>query len=128
MLLLRIGRRILFLEITDENLESFQFLGSEREDLGGEAVTSGIERGALLPLLGARPGRFLGVQAIGAKARFGGGAADGGWRIGRCFAGARRLVCDDCGRVLFGRHERSSLLVRIGAESRRTEGGSGRSQ
>jgi len=34
-------------------------------------VTRGVERGALLPFLGARARRFLRVQPIGAKPRFG---------------------------------------------------------
>ena len=105
MLLLRGRGLILFFEIANEGLKSFQFLGSEREDLGREAVAGGVERRALLPFLGARSGRFLRVQAIGAKLRFGRRAADGGWQIGRRFAGARRLACGACGRILFGRHE-----------------------
>jgi hypothetical protein len=82
---------ILFFEINDERLESFQFLSSEREDLAGEPVARSIERRALLPFLGARPGRFLRVQAISAKLRFGRRPADGSW--------------GDCWRILFSGHE-----------------------
>jgi hypothetical protein len=39
-------------------------------------VAGGVERGALLPFLGARPGRFLRVEAIGARR-----ASDGGRRM-----------------------------------------------
>src|SRR6185312_1781109 len=105
----------------DEDLKAFQFLWSKGQDLSREAVARGVERGALFPFLGARPGRFLRVQAIGAKPGFGQRAADGGWGIGRSFAGARWLAC---GRILFGRHE-DPLAVRIGAGGKRTEGGSG---
>ena len=52
-------------------------LGSQGEHLAGEPVAGGVERRALFAGFGARPGRFLRVQAIGAKR-----ASDGARRIG----------------------------------------------
>jgi hypothetical protein len=101
MFLLRGRGLILLFEINDEGLQSFQFLSSEREDLAGEPVARSVERRALLAGLGARSGRFLGIQAVGAKLGFGGLAADRNWRLGGCFGGARRLACR---QILSGRH------------------------
>ena len=77
MLLLRVARQILLFEIANESVESFHFLGSQSEDPAGESMAGGVERCALFPFLGARPGRFLRVQAIGAKLRFRRRATDG---------------------------------------------------
>jgi hypothetical protein len=105
MLLLRGHGLILLFEINDEDLKRFQFLSGECENLAGESVAGGIERGALFAFLGARPNLFLRVHAIGAKLRFGWCPADRSWRVERFIAGARRLACGACGRILFGSHE-----------------------
>ena len=77
VLLMRVTRQILLFKIADESVERFHLLGSQSEHLAGESMAGGIERCTLLPFLGTRPSRFLRVQAIGAKLRFGRWATDG---------------------------------------------------
>ena len=127
VLLLGVGGRILLFEVANEDLESVHSLGSQGEHLAGEPVARGVERRALFAGFGARPGRFLGVQAIGAKAGFGGGRRMGsedwaclagrdGSLVGSLFIAAGGFFLLDMD---------NPLAVRISAGGKRTEGGSG---
>ena len=82
MLLVRVARQILLFEIADESVEGFISSGVSVSTCAGEPMAGCVERRALFPFLGARPSRFLGVQAIGAKLGFGRRATDGGWDDG----------------------------------------------
>jgi hypothetical protein len=49
----------------------FVLVGGEKLDLAGEAVTIGVEAGAVLPFFGSRPRRFLRVSVVGVELRAG---------------------------------------------------------
>jgi hypothetical protein len=77
VLLLRVRRLILFLEIADEDLERFQLFGRERKDLGRQAVAGGVERRPLLASSVRGPVDFCAFRRL-ARSR----ASDGARRMG----------------------------------------------
>lgn len=103
------------------NWRAFQFLGSEREDLGSQTVAGGVERRALFAFLSAGSGRFLRVQTIRAEAGLGRGRR----MVVGGLSGASMRRDGSLAGEFFLEAINDRLLVRIGAQGKRPEGGNG---